>query len=65
VPFHRLPDLHREVAARYPHPLPVVTYWGCWLMLFRELWRGRTELDMVKDADAAYVQRMGMAKAAE
>ncbi|MFO0995082.1 MAG: fatty acid desaturase [Alphaproteobacteria bacterium] len=66
VPFHRLPELHREVSAKYPHPLPVVTYWGCFMMLFRELRRGRTEHDMVRDADAAFAARMGLqAKAAE
>lgn len=65
VPFHRLPELHREVAANYPHPLPEVTYFGCWWMLFRALRRGQTELDMVAEADAAYLARMTKARAAE
>lgn len=65
VPFHRLPELHREVKARYPHPLPEVTYFGCWWMLLRALLGGRTELDLVADADSAYLERMGVAHAAE
>ena len=47
------------------HPLPEVTYFGCWWMLFRALLRGRTELDLVAEADAAYLARMTKALAAE
>jgi fatty acid desaturase len=59
VPFFRLPLLHKEVQARYPHPLPVVTYIGAAISLIRGLFR-HTELELVAIQDAAYERRHGL-----
>ncbi|MGH6953371.1 MAG: fatty acid desaturase [Alphaproteobacteria bacterium] len=56
VPFHRLAELHREVTARYPHRLPEVGYIRCHAQILRELFRGRTEHDIVAEADARYAR---------
>ncbi len=61
IPFHALPRLHEEVTAIYPLPLPVEGYLGCHWRILRELLRGRTEHDIVADADA----RLARAAAAE
>jgi fatty acid desaturase len=61
VPFHALPRLHEEVTAIYPLPLPVEGYLECHWRILRELLRGRTEHDIVADADA----RLTRAAAAE
>jgi fatty acid desaturase len=59
VPFFRLPELHREVEARYPHPLPVVTYIGCAVALIGGLFK-HTELELVAAQDEAYARRHGL-----
>ncbi|MFO0998598.1 MAG: fatty acid desaturase [Alphaproteobacteria bacterium] len=64
VPFFRLAELHREVEAKYPHPLPVVTYFGGTLALVRALFRA-SELELVAAEDAAYARRHGLASAAD
>jgi len=63
VPFFRLAALHREVAARYPHPLPVVTYFGGTIALIRALSR-QTELELVAAEDVGYQRRHGPKAAA-
>lgn len=63
VPFFRLAELHREVAARYPHPLPVVTYFGGTIALIRALSR-QTELELVAAEDVGYQRRHGPKAAA-
>ena len=56
VPFHALPRLHEEVTAIYPLPLPVEGYFEFHRLMLRELLRGRTEHDIVADADARLTQ---------
>ena len=56
VPFHALPTLHREIEESYPHPMNQVGYLRCHWEIFRELLRGRTEYDLVADADARYAK---------
>ena len=61
VPFHALPRLHEEVTAIYPLALPMEGYLEFHWRILRELLRGRTEYDIVADADA----RLTPAAAAE
>ena len=58
VPFFNLPRLHAEVTATYPHPLPEVGYLRCQREILGALLSGRTEHDMVADAEARYAAAM-------
>lgn len=49
VPFHKLPDLHRDIIramGREPHSM---TYFGFQAQIIRRLWNGQTEADYPDD----------------
>ena len=49
VPFHQLPELHREITARTGTPPPSMTYVGFMLASIRALSGGRSEADYPDD----------------
>ena len=49
VPFHRLPELHREVEARLGFELPSEPYLKLHWRHLKALWAGRTELDICSE----------------
>ena len=56
VPFHALPTLQREVEAQFPHAIPKSGYLAFHSKTIRDLWEGRTELDVVGDMDAEFTK---------
>ena len=59
VPFHALPDLHREVTSVYRPAPPESSYWRFHWHLFRSLQRGATEAEMVRASDHALLESRG------
>ena len=57
VPFHALPLLHREVAARYPYALPTSGFFRVHWEIIRALADGKTELDICAETEARQVRR--------
>ena len=55
VPFHRLPELHREVEARLGYRLPSAPYFRLHWGHIRRFARGETELDMCARYDEQLV----------
>ena len=46
VPFHRLPELHREIEDRLGYPLPSESYFKLHWGYIKDLYRGRSEMDI-------------------
>ena len=49
VPFHQLPELHREIIARTGTEPPSMTYIGFFMAMVRALSGGRSEADYSDD----------------
>jgi fatty acid desaturase len=45
VPFHRLPELHKEIESRLGHPVPHARYLDCHAEIIRTLGRGVEQLE--------------------
>jgi fatty acid desaturase len=45
VPFHRLPELHKEIESRLGHPVPHAKYLDCHAEIIRTLGRGVEQLE--------------------